>query len=170
MKKTFYYNFFPTKEEEEAASSNPNSQPSRTLVEINDVYPRAQPDANDPWVIKKVLQPKEIQSRKLVLPYDDTFEHVFRYWTIDFVNIVLNGRICYTSISDFNDPCGLGRRYERDGVYLRQEPNNGDSFFLGWKELAQARLFNPGDEIGLYWDDMFKTFQFKLLRQNAASS
>lgn len=170
MKKTFYYNFYPTKEEEEAALSNPNSQPSRTLVEINDVYPRTQPDPNDPWVIKKVVQPREIQSRKLVLPHNDAFEHVFRYWTVDSVNIVLNGRICYTSISDFNDPHGLGRRYEHDGIYLRQEANNGDNFLLGWKELVQARRFNPGDEIGLYWDDMFKTFQFKLLRQYAASS
>ncbi|KAF3445636.1 hypothetical protein FNV43_RR10812 [Rhamnella rubrinervis] len=171
MKKTIYYNFFPTKAEEEAAKSNPKSQPlpRRTPVEIRDVYPQTLPDPNNPWLIRKVLRHEEIQSSKLVLSFNETFEHIFRYWSMDMVSNILKGKRFYVSIWDVSDVSGLARRYKSNDIFLEEEVNNGGEFYyLGWKDLNEARNFNPGDEIGLFWDVNFGVFQFKLLCQKAA--
>lgn len=173
MKKTIYYDFFPTKEEEEeeAAKRDPKSQPlqRRTLVEIRDFYHQALPDLNNPWLIKKVLQLEEIQSSKLILPFNDTFEHIFRYWSMEVVNNILKGERFYVSIWDVSDVSGPARRYKSNGIFLEEEVNNGGEFYyLGWKDLVQDRSFNPGDEIGLFWDVKFGIFQFKLLSHKAA--
>ena len=56
LKKTFFYNFFPSKINEEAC--NVNNTPhvvTRELAEIRDIYPAPIIDWQKPWQIKKKL-------------------------------------------------------------------------------------------------------------------
>ncbi|KAL9388971.1 hypothetical protein Peur_017576 [Populus x canadensis] len=80
MRKTFYYNFLPTKAEEDAvAARNVPYQVARAVVEIRDWYPAPRIDPGNPWQIRKSITSNEVGTTKLTLPHDDMFEHVFRF-------------------------------------------------------------------------------------------
>ncbi|KAK3040454.1 hypothetical protein RJ639_028703 [Escallonia herrerae] len=165
MKKILFYNFIPTKSEEEAAkASNTQFKASRALVEIRDLSPPPPPpDPNHPWQIRKRLTTSDVAHRRLALSHNDTFDHIFRYWTTDMVNYVLMGTkapVVLWDLTDENHPL----RYRTENIYL--ERGSKDEFYvLGWMDLISNLLLNPGDEIGLYWDVRSGTLQFKLLHR-----
>ncbi|KAG5607125.1 hypothetical protein H5410_028617 [Solanum commersonii] len=68
LKMTFFYNFFPSKEEEEACKLN-----------------------NTPYIIKIKITSYEVEAGALLIPYIKTFEYILRYWTLDLAKILVNG-------------------------------------------------------------------------------
>ncbi|KAI6695048.1 hypothetical protein NL676_022758 [Syzygium grande] len=164
MKKTFYYNFMPTKAEEEAAKArNVPYQVTRTLFEINDISPpQLLADPNYPWLIRKTIVNSEIMTGKLVLSHNDTFDHVFRYWMLETCNhVVMGGRypVALVDLTDEKSP----RRYQ--GKHTLLERGLNETYLLGWLDIVRNRLFNTGDVVGLFWDVRSGTFHFKMLRR-----
>ncbi|PKI63878.1 hypothetical protein CRG98_015714 [Punica granatum] len=103
MKKTFYYNFLPTKAQEEAAEArNVPLQVSRVLIEVNNIHLPSlhmhESNLSNPWPIRKILVSREIMSEKIELTYNDTFDHIFRYWTLDMANVVVMGGSAFQSL------------------------------------------------------------------------
>ncbi|KAL3508191.1 hypothetical protein ACH5RR_033573 [Cinchona calisaya] len=163
MKKTFYHNFMPSKAEEEACKANNiQFQPTRVLVEIKDVYPPPVLDHHNPWKIKKTLIQYEVVTGKLVISFFNTFDHIFRYWTLAMANHVVLGHkvgVVFWDVTDQNNP----KRYCSDSIYFEMLPN--DDFVLACMDVFKERSLSVDDEIGLYWDLRSSTFQFKLLRK-----
>ncbi|XAR55373.1 hypothetical protein NMG60_11035426 [Bertholletia excelsa] len=164
MKKTFFFNFVPTKEEEIVARErNQAYLVSRVLVEIRDVYPLPSRDYFDPWKIKKRIASTNIVSGRLMLSHSETFEHIFRYWSVDMTNYVLSGNkanVVVWDITDENNP----KRYCNGGIFFEKSYNE-EFYVFGWTDLARNRHVYPGDEIGLYWDIRSGSFHFSLFRQ-----
>lgn len=157
--KTFYYNFFPTKEEEERERKRSGDREAnfgrpggygRMLIEMRDFYPPPVVDPSNPWVIKKTLNRNETDSGKLVLTCFDTFEHVFRYWPLSYANSAATGHRVGVAIRDVT-PENYPRKFNEmdDGVYL--EMGESDDFYLMCKPLMKDRNWQVYDEIGLYW-------------------
>ncbi|KAF8034260.1 hypothetical protein BT93_C0528 [Corymbia citriodora subsp. variegata] len=163
-KKTFYYHFIPTKAEEEAAKArNVPYQVTRTLFEINDISPpQLLADPNYPWLIRKVVSNSEIMTGKLVLSHNDIFDHVFRYWALETCNHVVMGHKYLVILVDFTDEKSP-KRYQSEHTFLERGVN--ETYILGWLDIVRNRLFNTGDEIGLFWDVRSGVFHFKMLRR-----
>ncbi|KAA8526516.1 hypothetical protein F0562_008281 [Nyssa sinensis] len=137
MKKIFYYNLVPSKAEEDVAKiTNIPFQGNRFLVEIRDVYPPPPPDPNNPWQIRKRLTASDVVTGKLKLSHNETFDHIFRHWTLDMANYVIMGHKAPVVVWDVTD------------------------------DVSPKRLANPGDEVGLFWEMRNGAFQFKLLRRD----
>ena len=163
MKKTYYYTFIQTKAEEDAAKPNGAIFPEgRVLEEIRDLYPVPVKDPLNPWQIKKAATTADIITGKLLLLHNDVFEYIFRYWSLEMCSCVVAGHKVYTVIWDLTDKSGL-IRYNNENIYLEKGPQ--DTFLLGWMDLVRKANINPGDEIGLYWDNRSGTFQFKVLHR-----
>nr|GMD76530.1 hypothetical protein A4A49_59639 [Ipomoea batatas] len=160
IKKTFFYNFIPSKAEEDACkATNSPWQVSRVLVEARDVVPPAAPDPANPWQIRKALSHYEVITGKLVAPFAEAFEHVFRYWTLCMANQTVLGQktnVIVWDVTDQNNP----KRY---GAAFEILPS--DDYTLACMDLFKDRSMGIEDEIGLYWDYKGSTFQFKLLRK-----
>ncbi|GAB4825179.1 hypothetical protein Ancab_008054 [Ancistrocladus abbreviatus] len=163
MKKTFYYNFFPTKDEELAMSNWSLNQISRTLIEIRDDNPPVD-DPKNPWKITKRLTSIEATSRRLILSHNDAFDHVFRYWSLEMANhVVIGGKVCVEvwDVTEENSFHGYGPADEA-AIFER---GMQDCYVLGLNMgLVRARALRPGDEIGLYWKDRASAFYFKVFR------
>ncbi|KAI3423157.1 Hflx-type G domain-containing protein [Psidium guajava] len=56
-----------------------------------------------PWLIRKAVESSEITTGKLVLSHDDMFDHVFRYWTLEMCNHVVEGGRYLVTLFDFTD-------------------------------------------------------------------
>ncbi|KAI6695050.1 hypothetical protein NL676_022760 [Syzygium grande] len=164
MKKTFYHNFMPTKAEEEAAkASDVPYQATRTLLEINDIgLPQLLADPNYPWLIRKTISNSDIRTGKLVLSHTDTFDHVFRYWTLETCNHVVTGGRYPVALIDLTDEKSP-RRYQSKNTFLKRGPS--ETYFLGWLDIVRNRHFNANDEVGLFWDIRSGVFHFKMLRR-----
>lgn len=170
-KKSFFYNFFPTKEEEEVVRKRlGDREPSferpggygRMLVEIRDHYPCPVVDPNNPWVIKKTLNRNETDSGKLVLTWHDMFEHVFRYWSLSYANSAAMGHRVGVAIWDVTQEDHPRKFNEMDhGVYVEMM-NDRDDFYLMCKPLMEDRNWQAYDEIGLYWSCMKSCFMVRL--------
>ncbi|KAB1225503.1 hypothetical protein CJ030_MR1G018604 [Morella rubra] len=161
MKKVLFYNFFPTKAEEEAAKAQ-NSVHKVTpvcVVEIRDWLP---PPPVDFW-IEKVVSFNHIATRKLYLTHNETFEYVFRYWTVENASKIVVGNRLYVmimDITDTNSPIayqGLNVFFER-GAHI-------DYYALGCKDLLEKKVFHLGDEIGLRWNKELGLFQLKVIKK-----
>ncbi|PIN10605.1 hypothetical protein CDL12_16806 [Handroanthus impetiginosus] len=160
MKKTFYHSFITLKEEEQAPNSNTNQyQPPRVLIEIRDIYPYS---TQSQWQIKKILTHHEVAIGKLLLPFSDMFEHVFRYWNIFMANHVVLGYKVNVIIWDVTDQKMNNNptRYRGEGFYVEMLPN--DDYTLTCMELFKDRNLSVDDEIGLCWDPRGSSFQFTL--------
>ncbi|PHT81828.1 hypothetical protein T459_14843 [Capsicum annuum] len=163
MKKTFFYNFFPSKDEEEACKAN--NKPwvaTRELVEIRDVYPAPIIDLKNPWQIKKKITRDEVVLGKVVVPFFETFEFILRYWKMGVTQSLVNGYgVCVDvwDVTEENDP----KKYEGGSVFFRKLYN--DDYSLSCMGLFNDRRLDVGDEIGLYWDPRSSSLMFKLLSQ-----
>ncbi|KAM3248111.1 hypothetical protein T459_09165 [Capsicum annuum] len=161
MKKTFMYNFIPSKEEEEACKdSNIPWQVTRSVVEIRDIYPTPVIDPQNPWQIKKVVTYFEEFAGRLVLPFADTFEHVFRYWTLDTVKFVTSGHkkdVDLWDVTEENNPKNC------EGAYVQMMPS--ENYALVCVDLFTDHGLSVDDEIGLYWDPNSSNFKFKLVKK-----
>ncbi|WMV37126.1 hypothetical protein MTR67_030511 [Solanum verrucosum] len=123
MKKIFFYNFLPSKAEEEACRErNTTWIVTRYLVEIRDIYPAPIIDLQNPWTIKKMITHYETVVRKLVLPFAMAFEHIFRYWTLDTIRLVTSGHrknINLWDVTEENNP----KNYQNEGILVEMLPN-----------------------------------------------
>ncbi|KAK4372781.1 hypothetical protein RND71_008165 [Anisodus tanguticus] len=130
MKKTFFYNFFPSKAEEEACEANKTPWvATRELIEIRDIYPAPKIDLENPWQIKKKIIHDEVVLGKLVVPFFETFEYILRYWKLDETKSLVNGYgICVNvwDITPENDP----KKYEGGSVCFRKLYNDDYSLSL----------------------------------------
>ncbi|PHT93113.1 hypothetical protein T459_00995 [Capsicum annuum] len=151
MKKTFFYNFFPSKAEEEAC--NVNNTPwvaTRELVEIRDIYPAPIIDLEDPWQIKKRITRDEVILGKLVIPFFESFEYILRYWKLDMAKSLVmseNGMsVTVWDITKETEP----KKYDGGNVCFRKLYT--DDYSLSCIGLFNDHRLNVGDEIGLYWD------------------
>ncbi|KAL3337781.1 hypothetical protein AABB24_030087 [Solanum stoloniferum] len=163
LKKTFFYNFFPSKEEEEACKlNNTLFVVTRELIEIRDIYPPPKIDLENPWQIKIKITSYEVEAGALLIPYIKTFEYILRYWTLDLAKILVNGCGVCVQVWDVtmdNAP----KKYEGERVYLWKLCN--DDYALSCIELFNSSRLGIGDEIGLFWDPRSSNFMFKLLSQ-----
>ncbi|XP_059310213.1 B3 domain-containing protein At2g33720 [Lycium ferocissimum] len=162
MKKVFFYNFIPSKVEEESCrNSNIPWLVTRRLVEIRDKYSAPVIDLEDPWQIKKSITYYEAIVGKLVLPFAEVFEHIFRYWTLDMAEFVMSGHktnVYLWDVTEENNP----KKYHNDGTYFEMMPN--EDYALVCVDLFKDRGLSVGDEIGLYWDPSWSShFKFKLI-------
>ncbi|KAG5607118.1 hypothetical protein H5410_028610 [Solanum commersonii] len=161
LKKTFFYNFFPSKEEEEACKLNNTPHVvTRELIEIRDIYPPPKIDLENPWQIKIKITSYEVEAGALLIPYIETFEYILRYWTLDLAKILVNGcGVCVQvwDVTTNNAP----KKYEGERVYLWKLCN--DDYALSCIELFNNNRLGIGDEIGLFWDPRSSNFMFKLL-------
>ncbi|KAL3637014.1 hypothetical protein CASFOL_019313 [Castilleja foliolosa] len=164
-RKSYYYNFFPKKEDEEmppAANSTVLApRLNRRLVEIRDVHPPPQLNPHDPWPIKKRLNHYEIATGKIILSFQDTFEHIFRYWHFPMCKYVtmLCRRIAVVVWDMTNEK--FPRKYGRDDVLFQMTPS--EHSLLTCPEMMHDRKLKADDNIGLYWDPMEGVFRVKLL-------
>lgn len=160
-KKTFYYNFVPTKAEEEALKARKASGglvDGRVLTEIRDLYPQPTIDPSNPWIIKKTLNQYEVVQGKLALSCNDAFEHVIRYWTFGMSNYVTMGYRIGVYLWDATDEENP-RKYHGKDVYLQMMPN--DDFVLSCLDLFKK--LKVDDQVLVYWDCKNSCFKFKAL-------
>ncbi|KAK1557416.1 hypothetical protein Q3G72_024263 [Acer saccharum] len=163
MKKTFFYEFLPSKEAEEAAkASGVPYRVTRTLIEIRDINPPPKIDQNNRWKIKKVVTAGEVVNGKLMLTHQVAFEYIFRYLSMEICKHVIAGYKSYIIIVDYTDE---NNPKELQGQSLFFQGGGNDTYILGWMELVQSRAVCPGDEIGLFCDKSTGTFGFKVLRR-----
>lgn len=151
MRKTYYHNFLPTKAKEVAGPSD-NELP--TIVEIRDLNPLPPLDTKNPWQIKKRVTITEIVDEKLELSHAEVFDHIFRYWPLSKINLLLTDNKVHLPMFAYDD------------LYyplLVKGPN--DAYFLEWADVVRNRGINPGDEIGLFWDNEYDILCFRMLRQ-----
>ncbi|KAF3641221.1 putative agglutinin-2-like [Capsicum annuum] len=164
MKKTFFYNFFPSKVEEEACKVNNTPWiATQELVEIRDIYPAPTINLENPWQIKKIITRDEVILGNLVIPFFESFEYILRYWTLDVAkSLVINEngmRVNVWDITKENEP----KKYDGGNVCFRKLYT--DAYSLSCTGLFNDHILNVGDEIGLYWDPRSSSFMFKLFSQ-----
>ncbi|KAK3188226.1 hypothetical protein Dsin_027787 [Dipteronia sinensis] len=165
MKKTFFYEFFPTKAAEDAAKARGVPyRVTRTLIQIRDITPPPKFDPNNPWIIRKSVTTGEVMNGKLMLTHQATFEYIFRYWSMEICKHVIAGHKSYVIILDYTDGDNP-KRLQGESVFF--EGGGNDTYFLGWMDLVRSRDVCPGDEIGLFCDKSTGMFGFKLLRKLA---
>ncbi|KAG8369237.1 hypothetical protein BUALT_Bualt15G0130700 [Buddleja alternifolia] len=159
-KKTFYYNFFPTKAEEEDLKARGAPTNGRVLVEMRDIYPPPMLDPNYPWMIKKTINLYEIASGKLVLSHNDAFEHVLRYWSLGMANYIAMGQKVGVALWDVTEEGNI-KKYQGNDVYLQMIAN--DDCVVACMDMIKERKLKVGDRVSLFWDPKETTFQFKLI-------
>ncbi|XP_069146023.1 putative B3 domain-containing protein At1g51970 [Solanum lycopersicum] len=163
LKKTFFYNFFPSKEEEEACKiNNTPYQVTRKLVEIRDLYPAPRIDRQNPWQIKKKLTHDEIVVGMLIIPFFEMFEYILRYWTLGVAKSLENGCKVCVDMWDITEET-IPKKYEGGSVWFKKLFY--EDFSLWSIELFKDRRLGESDEIGIYWDPRSATLVFKLLSQ-----
>ena len=161
LKKTFFYNFFPSKVEEETCKLNNTAHVvTRELIELRNIYPPPKIDLKNPWQIKKKITRDEVIVGKLVIPFFDTFEYILRYWTLDAAKSLENGCDVLVDMWDVTEE-NIIEKYQGESVFLRKLHN--DDFYLSCMILFNNCKLNVGDEIGLYWDPRSSCLMFKLL-------
>ncbi|KAL1534055.1 hypothetical protein AAHA92_31458 [Salvia divinorum] len=159
LKKTYFYNFYPPKSEEETATPS-GFRYHRMLVEIRDVRPPPMLDPNQPWQIKKTLNHYEVTSGKIALPFNDTFEYVLRYWNFSMANhiAILGHRVAVVVWDVTNDKQPM--KYEGNDVYFQITPS--ENYVLTCMDLMRQRNLKVDDCIGIYWDCRQSFFRVKL--------
>ncbi|KAK4716948.1 hypothetical protein R3W88_015286 [Solanum pinnatisectum] len=162
MKTVFFYNFIPSKAEEESCrESNTPWIVTRQLVEIRDIYPAPIIDLQNLWLIKKMITHYETVIGKHVLPFAEAFEHVFRYWTLDTVKSITSGHrknIDLWDVTEENNP----KNYHNEGTFIEVLPN--EDYALVCADLFRNCRLRV-NEVGLYWNPRFSFFKFKLIHK-----
>lgn len=165
-KKTFYYNFFPPKSEVETwiGMSTEDDEVGKVLVEIRDIYHQPVLDYQNPWKIKKKLTHFEVAGGKILIPFHDTFEHIFRHWSFSTVNHAVLGNKVSVLLWDVTEKHSPKQYLLSDNFFLELMPNDHD-YILTCKELFFNRKLEIDDEIGMFYDPRMSYFQFKLFRK-----
>ncbi|KAG5607225.1 hypothetical protein H5410_028717 [Solanum commersonii] len=131
--KTFFYNFFLSKAEEETCKLNNTPHVvTRELIEIRDTYPPPKIDLENPWKIKKKITCDK--SSILDVGCAKSLEN----WC--------NVHVDVRDVAEENIP----KKYEVGSVFLRKLHN--DDFYLSCIKLFNNCKLSICDEIGLYWD------------------
>ncbi|KAG5607226.1 hypothetical protein H5410_028718 [Solanum commersonii] len=92
LKKTLFYNLFPSKDEEETCKLNNTPYVlTQELIEIRDIYPPSKIDSENSWQIKKKITRDKVIVGKLVIQFFEMFEYILLYWTLDAAKILENG-------------------------------------------------------------------------------
>ncbi|CAN4096740.1 unnamed protein product [Withania somnifera] len=121
MKKTFFYNFFPSKPEEEVCKVNNTPWVvTREAMEVNDIYPTLKINPQNPWQIKKEI----------------TYFEVFGEWNMMCVDV--------WNVTERNNP----KKYEHGSVCFRKPCN--DDFSLSIMGLFNDCGLGVGDKIEIY--------------------
>ncbi|KAK4353232.1 hypothetical protein RND71_028750 [Anisodus tanguticus] len=163
MKKTFLYNFFPSKEKEE--TSNDSKTPlivTRRLLEIRDMYSAPVIDPQNSWKIKKVVTHHEMIIGKQVMPFAEVLEHVLGNWTLGSAKLVTLGHkkhVDLWEVTEENNP----KTYLNEGTYIEILLSQDNA--LVCVNLFKDRGLSVDDETGLYWDPMSSNFKFKLIKK-----
>ncbi|XP_055803110.1 B3 domain-containing protein At2g33720-like [Solanum dulcamara] len=161
MKKTFFYNFFPSKVEEEACKFNNTPWVvTQELVEIRDIYPAPKINLENLWKIKKSITHDEVVLGMLVIPFFEMFEYILRYWMLDVAKNLENGCGVHVDVWDVTKE-NVPKKYEGENVCLKKLYN--DDYSLSCIKLFNDRGLGVGDKIGLYWDRRSSCLIFKLL-------
>ncbi|GFP82042.1 hypothetical protein PHJA_000347500 [Phtheirospermum japonicum] len=162
-RKSFVYNFFPLKEDEErsaAISTAFGPRLHRGLVEIRDVHPPPELDPHHPWKIKKTLNPYEIASGKIIVSFQDAFEHVLRYWNYFMAkHVTMFGRKVSVVVWDVTNEKNP-RKYEGNNVFFQMTPS--EQCLITCSEMMKDRKLKADDNIGLYWEPRESVFRFRL--------
>ncbi|KAL6312249.1 hypothetical protein AAG906_022794 [Vitis piasezkii] len=164
MKKTFYYNFFPTKAEEEEAAKSGSSDLNLPVKGAHRDKGLLSPPEADPESMEdqKIVNNTDVLTGKLVLLQNDVFEHIFRYWSLDICNQVVKGNKVYTAVWDLT-PETNPIPYQNENIYFGKGPR--DTYILGWLDVVRNAKVKSRDEVGLYWDQKTGTFHLKILRR-----
>ncbi|KAL6573327.1 hypothetical protein OROHE_001786 [Orobanche hederae] len=163
-KKAFYYNFFPTKAEEDFLKSRRRDpvriSHDRILFEMRDIYPPRAVDPDDPWVIKKTLSRYESVFGKIIFTCSDTFEHVIRHWALGIANYIAHGQRVGVTLWDVTEEENP-RKYQNYGFYLQMMVNG--ECVLSCMELMKDRELKVDDVVYLYRDIKTSSFKFKVV-------
>ncbi|PHT58451.1 hypothetical protein CQW23_00814 [Capsicum baccatum] len=136
MKKTLFYNFFPSKVEEEAYKvSNTPWVATQELVEIRDIYHAPIINLENSWQIKKRITRDEIILGKLVILFFESFEYILRYWTLDMAkSLVMNENGMCVKVWDITKET-KPKKYDGGNVCFRK-------LYTDDYSLSCMRLFN----------------------------
>ncbi|KAB1225504.1 hypothetical protein CJ030_MR1G018603 [Morella rubra] len=162
MRKVIFYNFFPTKAEEEAAKAR-NSVHHVTPLYVVEIRDNRQPPPrlDDAW-IEKVVDLNSISTGKLYLSHHETFDHVFQHWTVEQATHIVAGNRMHVMIMDVTDGNGP-MSYHGENVFFEKGPHC-DSYALGCKDLFEKHVLHLGEEIGLRWSKELGLFQFQIIK------
>ncbi|KAL3632682.1 hypothetical protein CASFOL_025666 [Castilleja foliolosa] len=164
MRKSYCYNFFPIKEDEErsTASASTSLGPClhRMLVEIRDVHPPPEINPYHPWKIKKALNHDEIDSGNIIVSFHDAFEHILRYWNFFMAtHVAMFGRKISVGVWDVTNEKNP-RKYDGDRVFFQMI--GSESCILTCSEMMKDRKMKVDDNIGIYWEPRESVFRVKL--------
>ncbi|WCJ40262.1 hypothetical protein M5689_021192 [Euphorbia peplus] len=166
MRKTFFYNFFPSKAEEEAeAARNAHHQVTRSLIEIRDWNSGHRFDPTNPWQIRRVVTRNEIAMGEITLSHEEMLEYVLRSWKLESANHVVQGNKCMVVLMDYTEE-NMPKTYPNS--YVKAGGTNNECYVVGLADVFRGRVISAGDEIGLFWDMRPTSFGFcfKLLRRS----
>ncbi|KAL9228523.1 hypothetical protein vseg_004095 [Gypsophila vaccaria] len=163
MKKTYYYNFFPTKQEELAAlATNRPYQVTRTLIEIRDDAPPLNVfDPSNPWKIRKRLEAQEVTSGKIRLSHEDVFENIFRYASLESANDVVMGKKVHVKVCDMTDDSGHVMYGPYDDQVFFEKALHDEYVLALHMAMVRNHGLKKGDEIGIFYDAKNEIFYFK---------
>ncbi|KAF3669266.1 putative ethylene-responsive transcription factor CRF4-like [Capsicum annuum] len=164
MKKTLFYKFYPSGDEEEACKAkNVPWLVRRELIEIRDTYPVPIIDLENPWKFKKKIDEYDFTQTGLLIPFLVAFEHIIRYWKLPDGKTLVNGNWWTVVLCDVTEENDLKKYDGASGRSFRFGKMWDDDYFLQCRQLFIDRGLGVGDEIGLYWDPWSSMFMFKLL-------
>ncbi|OVA16752.1 hypothetical protein BVC80_1543g207 [Macleaya cordata] len=161
---TRYYNFVPTKVQEEKgeASGNFPLQPfSVELVEVRDDPPHVL-DLFNQWEIKKVLTAVDVGILGgLVLGQEQVYNHIFRYWNRELVwNLIGGAQQIPILIRDLDTKTEYNLYFKKSTM--------DDCFVIStfWnRDFVYRRDLKEGDMIGMYWHPSSSSFCFSVLKR-----
>ncbi|PHT34817.1 hypothetical protein CQW23_26617 [Capsicum baccatum] len=153
MKKTLFYKFYPSGDEEEACKAkNVPWLVRRELIEIRDTYPVPIIDLENPWKFKKKIDEYDFTQTGLLIPFLVAFEHIIRYWKLPDGKTLVNGNWWNVVLCDVTEENDLKKYDGASGRSFRFGKMWDDDYFLQCRQLFIDRGLGVGDEIGLYWD------------------
>lgn len=162
VRRAYYYNFYPSRAEEEAGVANSSvtgGRYRRMLVEIRDVHMPPLYNPHHPWQIKKSLNHFEVASGKIIVSFNDTFQHILRYWNLCMANhLAIFGHRVAIVLWDFTVDKNP-RKHKGNDVYFQITP--GENYILTCMGMMRERNLKVGDKIGLYWDNKDSCFCVK---------
>lgn len=163
-KKTFFYNFIPSKlEEEQCKLLNKPYQVTKSVVQFRDIYPPPSFDPANPWRIRRTLTSEDVTSGRIFITFNEAFDHVFRYWSLETANaVVMLGNKLTSVIWDLSDE---SKPVSFTGETVFFDKGCDEGYNLGILDLVKSRGVKAGDEIGLYWDLRASAFIFKVLHR-----